>query len=100
MIGRRRIALTHEKLTMRNGETIWESQGVLWCRLAPRLGRLKLLAGVEEQIITHMVRLRYTPNLQTGDRLKGANYELFVHSVADPDGRQRRLECLCEQRGV
>lgn len=100
MIAKRRIALTHETLVTSNGATKWVAKGILWCRLTPRLGRLRLLAGVEEQNITHLVRLRFTPSVQAGDRLKGTHQQLLVHSVCDPDGRQRRLECLCEQRSA
>lgn len=100
MISRRRIALTHQKLEVQNGQTSWVPKGILWCRLTPRHGHIKLIAGIEEQVVTHLVSLRFSANLEAGDRLVDTHHQLLVHSVTDPNGRTRQMECLCEQRGT
>lgn len=79
---------------------------LIYTNAGPDFASLRLLS-LQEQFThdrldgtaTHRIRLRYRPDLAGGWRLKTSERSFRLLAVADPDGRERELECLAEEEG-
>ncbi|MDD9798809.1 MAG: phage head closure protein [Alphaproteobacteria bacterium] len=97
MILRRRLEYILEQAELVRGARVWRAKGAVWLQVRQRSGRFRFQAGAEAQQISHVVRLRANSQLRPGDRFRRGTQILWVHTVHDPDGRGRRLECFCEE---
>lgn len=76
----------------------------LWAAIRSPMGRESVAAGQTTAQLTHVVEVRYPgsavlatliPSNQL--RIFGTTRDLNIVSVADPDGRKRRLRILCSE---
>jgi len=97
MILRRRLEYILEQAELVRGARVWKAKGSVWLQVRKGSGRFRFQASAEAQQISHVVSLRANNKLRPGDRFRRGTQILFVHTVHDPDGRGRRLECFCEE---
>lgn len=75
----------------------WRAVKSVWLDVAPLRMSLSYRPGPEDSLVSHQVRLRYTPDIRVGGRFRRDTRILNIHAVEDLNMRHRRLECLCEE---
>jgi SPP1 family predicted phage head-tail adaptor len=81
------------------GRTItWSAVATLWASVEPRGGSERSDADAVAAKLTHRVTLRHRSGVSPTMRFTDGDRTLDIRAVFDPDGRRRRLVCLCEER--
>ena len=75
----------------------WGLVGEVWGELRSMSGSMHLDADRLGARISHAIWLRYRPGLTPDLRLRLGTRVFIVRSILDHDGRQRYLECHCEE---
>lgn len=77
---------------------------VVWSPVASVWGAVVTLRGAEtfqaERLaprITHRIRIRHRSGLTAAMRLRDGARIFNIRMLADPDDRERWLDCLCEE---
>lgn len=71
--------------------------GNVWAHVAALTGEDRFVASRQEQSVTHLVRMRWRADVTSEMRFVLRARKLLIHSVYDPDERQRLLICRCEE---
>lgn len=74
--------------------------GPVWGEVTPMQGDEELVSGRFEARITHRVSLRWRGDITARMRLAAALRVFSIRAVFDPDGKRRRLICLCEESAL
>lgn len=69
----------------------------LWARLAPMGARQDFVAERQEQMISHVVTIRWRAGVTSGMRFVHRGRKLAIRAVFDPDERRHFLLCQCEE---
>jgi SPP1 family predicted phage head-tail adaptor len=75
----------------------WVSMDTIWAGVTPVNGTEKFVSQAVQAEATHMVKVRYRPDITTKDRLLYRNRTLELLSVLDVDGRRRELEIVAKE---
>jgi len=75
----------------------WADVATVWAALAPLAARERLQAEQVAARATHRATIRWRAGVTAAMRLVVQGRVFAVRGVADPDGRRRRLEILCEE---
>lgn len=69
----------------------WTDYATVWASVAAVAGLEKFQGQAVATEVTHMIRMRYTPDLTNKHRILYRTSKLDIASVLDPDGRRREL---------
>ncbi len=94
----RRLKFQLQQQNLHNDGFVWETVSELWGHLMSRHHKLEIRAGVEEQIVTHMIRLHYHEGIRPGMRFLRGTRIFEILTVNDVGERQRRMDCLCSEQ--
>ncbi|MBM4021297.1 MAG: head-tail adaptor protein [Planctomycetes bacterium] len=80
------------------GETLqtWSTYSTIWASVEGVSSRESLLAGQQEIVISHRVRMRWLDGLTQNMRLRWRNRTLDIISILERDNR-REHELLCQE---
>jgi len=81
-------------------DVTWEAVATVWGAIDTVRGTETLKAEGLKGQLTHRIRIRHRPGLTSAMRLRKATRVFNIQALADPDGRQRWLECLCDEEPV
>ncbi len=73
----------------------WRDVAPLWAEIRPGSGGEGLWADAPAGRMSQEIVIRWRPGVHPAMRLVGAGRVHDIHAVFDPDGRRRRLVCLC-----
>ncbi len=94
----RRLRYTHQYPIVHNNQRTWKTRENVWLYVISGPAHYRFMAGVEQTKITHKARLRWNNNIAIGDRFTRNQQILIIHAIEDRDGRQRWIDCLCEEK--
>lgn len=63
----------------------WDDTLVTWAQITPRTGLKRSFAGKLEPIITHVVLMRYQPDVTTAQRIRFGARIFQIHAVINHD---------------
>lgn len=78
----------------------WSAIIALWAAVRTLGGEERLAADAISGRLTHEVWLHYRAGVTPAMRFEWRGRPLEIRAVFDPDGRQRRLKCLCAERDL
>lgn len=77
---------------------VWEAVASVFARIESVGGREIAIADGMAARITHRVLMRYRADVGAQNRFVVGSRILELRAVLDLEGRQRWLQCLCEER--
>jgi SPP1 family predicted phage head-tail adaptor len=69
----------------------WTEYATAWANVTPTDGTEFFTDKGVQTAVTHLVRMRYRPDVKATDQILYGNLTLDILSVIDPDGRKREL---------
>lgn len=69
----------------------------LWARIAPSGAREDFIEERQEQMVSHVVTIRWREGVTSGMRFVHRGRKLTIRAVFDPDEGRRFLRCQCEE---
>ncbi len=100
---RHRLTLENEWRTADDGggaAIAWEAVAELWGAIETDAGGERVgadrLSGERQPIVT----VRYRDDVTPAMRFVSGDRAMLIRAVLDPDGTQRFLRCLCEERDL
>lgn len=99
---RRRITL--QSLAVTQGSTgavtgtTPTDEATVWAEVLPRDGRQFLAAQGQHAEVTHVIQIRYRPNVTRKMQVKLGTRVLAIESVTDLEERHRTLQLICVER--
>jgi len=76
----------------------WNTLATVWAAVEPAGGREQYRTQAERAELTHLVVVRYRPDLTPVDRVVlGGGRALDVEAVVNPGERNRELHLLCRE---
>lgn len=80
------------------GETIvWTPLATIWAEIRPRAAREAVNAHQTEVRTTHIVRVRYRPDILPTMRVVSGTRIFAIHGVLDDGERRTWLHLFCEE---
>lgn len=98
---RHRLRLEASSRTADGGggaETSWTLVAEVWAAVRAGSGSEPVRSEMPDGRVAHEVWMRYRAGVVPAMRLVEGARVLDIRAVLDPDGRQRWLRCLCEER--
>jgi SPP1 family predicted phage head-tail adaptor len=80
--------------------TSWAEVATLWGAIEAIGGREFGMADTIKGEATHRITIRYRGGVGPAQRFTSEERVFEIRSVIDPDGRRRRLVCLCVERDL
>ena len=81
-------------------DVTWVSVAQVWAELHASSGRERVENQRVSGDVTHMIIVRYRTDILPEMRFRRANRVWEILASYDPDGRGRRLHCMCEERDL
>ncbi len=83
------------------GDRIWQAKGMVlvWIRQRQPSFSWDMTPATHAEMSYRLVT-RYRDDIRVGGRFSQGDKHLYIRSVHDPDGRRRRLMCLCVQAAM
>lgn len=78
-------------------ERSWVFVDVIWARMTALGGVERFKGEREESAITHVITIRWRPDITGAMRLRLASRIFLIHAAVDGDGRRRTLNCRCSE---
>ena len=75
----------------------WTDVATVWAEVTPRKATERMKDGGIQSDISHVIRMRYRPDLESKDRVTWRGQTLEVEGVIDVGGRRRELEVTCRE---
>lgn len=75
----------------------WVFVDVIWARVVPLVGAERFEAEREESAITHVISVRWRPDITGAMRLRLGARIFAIHAAVDGDDRRRTLNCRCSE---
>jgi SPP1 family predicted phage head-tail adaptor len=69
----------------------WSQFATAWASVTPTDGTEMFTANGVQSVVTHTIKMRYRPDVDSTDRIGYRGQMLEILSCIDPDGRQREL---------
>jgi SPP1 family predicted phage head-tail adaptor len=81
-------------------EITWQDVREIWCNITPQSAREQLRNNQPDHTITHIVKCRYTPELQPDRRLVFKDRILNISSVINVDELGAEAQLVCNEMGA
>lgn len=78
-------------------ERSWVFVDVIWARVMALSGLERFEGEREESAITHLITIRWRPDVTGAMRLRLGARTFAIHAAVDGDGRRRTLNCRCSE---
>ena len=75
----------------------WEFVDVVWSRVIALVATQRFEGEREESAITHLITIRWRPDITGAMRLRDGARIFSIHAAVDGDGRRRTLNCRCSE---
>jgi SPP1 family predicted phage head-tail adaptor len=75
----------------------WVFVDVVWSRVVALSGAQRFEGEREESAITHVITLRWRPDVTGAMRLRDGARVYAIHAAIDGDDRRRTLSCRCSE---
>ena len=79
-------------------EEVWTTDSTEWAQVEPLSGRQMEYAKAIVAEVSHVVRMRFTPGVAVGKRIKFNNRILNVNAVLNTEERNIELQAYCMER--
>ena len=78
-------------------ETSYVPRATMWADITATSGREFFQAKTLMPELTHQVEIRYRTDVKPGMRFVEGQKVYRIQAAPDPEGRQRRLLCMCQE---
>lgn len=78
-------------------ERSWSFVDVVWAHVIPLSGLERFDAEREESAVTHLIVLRWRPDVTGAMRLRLGIRNFIIQTAVDGDERRRTLNCRCAE---
>ena len=75
----------------------WVFVDVIWAHVRALAGAERFEGEREESVITHVICIRWRPDITGAMRLRLGARTFAIHAAVDGDGRRRTLNCRCNE---